>query len=137
MTAGIREILVRLENIAVQLPDDQVKAIEKIQRVRNRIEHHRYDHNEKEDDLILGEAFKVVLFFVEFVLEKKLGEAVGAELISEMQARVFDYNERESLHIIAFMNGCKSNGRNGTRWSATVTSLRARMTVRCADNPIW
>ena len=97
MTAGIREILVRLENIGVQLPDDQVKAIEKIQRIRNRIEHHRYDHNKKEDDLILGEAFKVVLFFVEFVLEKKLGEAVGAELISEMQARVFDYNKRESL----------------------------------------
>jgi hypothetical protein len=72
MTAGIKEILVRLENIGVQLPDDQVKAIEKIQRIRNRIEHHRYDHNEKEDDLILGEAFKVVLFFVEFVLERHL-----------------------------------------------------------------
>ena len=96
-TVGMREILIRFENIGVQLPSGQVKTIERLQKIRNRIEHHWYDHNEREDDRIIAEALKVILYFVEFVLEKKLAEVMSAELLSEMQARVFEYNERTFL----------------------------------------
>ncbi len=97
VTVGFKDILARFDNIGVQLPKEQVSAIERIQKIRNRIEHHRYDHNEKEDDRIIGEALQVVLYFVEFVLKKRLGEDLGGDLFSEMQGIVFDYNERESL----------------------------------------
>jgi hypothetical protein len=96
-TVGIKDILVRFENIGIQLPKDQLVAIERIQKIRNRIEHHRYDHNEEEDKLVIGEALKVVLYFVEFVLKNKLADDVGAQLFDEMQARVFEYNERRGL----------------------------------------
>ena len=57
-TVGVREILVRFENIGAKLPPEQTEAIAKIQKIRNRIEHHR---------------FKTILF--DFVL---LMVAVGA-----------------------------------------------------------
>lgn len=41
-TVGVREILVRFENIGVKLPPEQTEAIAKIQKIRNRIEHHRF-----------------------------------------------------------------------------------------------
>ena len=84
----------RFENIGVKLPPEQTEAITKIQKIRNRIEHHRYDHNEKEDDLVIAEALKVVLFFTEFVLARRIGDDIGAELLSEMNVRVLDFNER-------------------------------------------
>lgn len=97
LTVGLRDILIRFENIGIRLPKDQVAAVERIQKIRNRIEHHRYDHNEEEDDLIIGEALKVILFFNEFVLERRLGDLLGAELVDRMQRRVIQYNEREGL----------------------------------------
>jgi hypothetical protein len=36
-TVGIREALARLENLGLGIPDDEKKAIENIQKVRNRI----------------------------------------------------------------------------------------------------
>jgi hypothetical protein len=97
LTVGLREILIRFENIGVKIPSDQVAAIERIQKIRNRIEHHRYDHNEQGDDLIIGESLKVILFFNEFVLEKRLGDILGPELFVRMQGRVIQYNERQGL----------------------------------------
>ncbi len=97
LTVGIRDALIRFENIGLKLPKEQTSAIEKIQRIRNRIEHHRYDHNEKEDELVIAEALKVVLYFVEFVLERRLGDDIGPHLVAEMQRLVLEYNERQSL----------------------------------------
>lgn len=97
ITVGFRDILIRLENIGVSFPKDQVAAIERIQKIRNRIEHHRYDHNEQEDELVIAEALKVILYFVEFVLEKRLGDGIGADLFDDMQHRVLRYNERQGL----------------------------------------
>ena len=97
LTVGLREILVRFENIGIKLPEEQKKAVERIQKIRNRIEHHRYEHDEQEDDLIIAEALKVVLFFNEFVLDTRLGDIVGAELFDRMQRRVLEYNERDGL----------------------------------------
>jgi hypothetical protein len=44
--------------------------------------------------LVIAEALKVVLFFTEFVLGRRIGDNIGAELFSEMNGRVLDYNER-------------------------------------------
>jgi hypothetical protein len=96
-TVGIREILVRFENIGVKLPGEQIAAITKIQKIRNRIEHHRYDHNETEDELVIAEALKVVLFFTEFVLERRIGDDIGPELFTAMYDRVVDYNEHQGV----------------------------------------
>jgi hypothetical protein len=93
LTVGLREILVRFENLKIRMPREQLAAVERIQRIRNRIEHHRYDHNEKQHDLIIAEALKVVLFFNEFILRERL----GAELFSRMQHRVVERAEREGL----------------------------------------
>lgn len=97
LTVGIRDILVRFENIGLALPKEQIAAIEKIQRIRNRIEHHRYDHDERNDEMVIAEALKVVLFFVEFVLGERLGDDIGDDRVVEMQARVLDYDERLGL----------------------------------------
>ena len=67
LTVGVREALTRLENLGLGIPDEEKKTIENIQRVRNRIEHHRYDHNDKEGDAIIAGSLKFILFFVEFV----------------------------------------------------------------------
>jgi hypothetical protein len=81
----------------VKLPDEQIAAIAKIQKIRNRIEHHRYDHNEQEDELVIAEALKVVLFFTEFVLGRRIGDDIGAELFTAMYDRVVDYNEHRGV----------------------------------------
>jgi len=97
LTVGLRDILVRFENIGIKLPKEQQSAVERIQKIRNRIEHHRYEHNQQEDDLIIAEALRVVLFFNEFILETRLGDIVGAELFGRMQSRVIEYSERQGL----------------------------------------
>src|SRR4029077_14555306 len=51
-TVGVREALARLENLHFGIPAEEKKIIENIQKVRNRIEHHRYDQSEKEDGAI-------------------------------------------------------------------------------------
>jgi hypothetical protein len=97
VTVGLRDILVRFENIGIQLPPEERIAIERIQKIRNRIEHHRYEHNEEEDDQVIGEALKVILFFNEFVLKTRLSDLLGVELFDRMQRRVIEYRERGGL----------------------------------------
>ena len=70
-TVGIREALTQLENLGLGIPAEEKKTIENIQRVRNRIEHHRYDHNEAEDETIIAASLKFILYFVEFELRRK------------------------------------------------------------------
>jgi hypothetical protein len=96
-TVGVREALTRLENLGLGIPAEERKTIENIQRVRNRIEHHRYDHNEKEDDAIIAASLKFVLFFVEFALQRKLDGKIDPKLLRDINRRVFEYNESRSL----------------------------------------
>lgn len=96
-TVGVREALARLENLGLSIPDDEKKTIENIQRVRNRIEHHRYDHDEKEDGTIIASSLKFILFFVELVLERKLEGHIDGAILRDINHRVFEYNERQSL----------------------------------------
>jgi hypothetical protein len=92
LTVGIKDILVRFENIGIGLPKDQFSIIEKIQKRRNRIEHHRYDHKE-DDDLIIAESFKFILFFVDDVLKKKLDSDIDANLLRKIHRTVFEHDE--------------------------------------------
>jgi hypothetical protein len=87
VTVGVREALTRLENLGLGIPDEEKKTIENIQRVRNRIEHHRYDHNEKEDDAIIASSLKFILYFVEFVFEGKLDHRIDPKLLRDMPRR--------------------------------------------------
>ena len=85
LTVGIKEILVRLENLGLGLPIVPLAVIEKIQKRRNRIEHHRYDHKE-EDELIIAESLQFILFFVDDVLKKKLEDDTPAEVLRKSSA---------------------------------------------------
>src|SRR5271169_1509319 len=59
-TVGVREALTRLENLGIGVPAEEKKTIENIQRIRNRIEHHKYDHSEVEDDAIIAASLKFI-----------------------------------------------------------------------------
>jgi hypothetical protein len=93
---SIRESLTRLENLGLGIPAEYKKIIESIQRIRNRIEHHRYDHNEQEDDAIIASSLKFILFFVELVLEEKLEDHIDGAMLRDINHRVFEYNERQA-----------------------------------------
>jgi hypothetical protein len=97
MTVGVREALTRLENLGLGIPDEERKTIESIQRVRNRIEHHRYDHNEKEDDAIIASSLKFILYFVEFIFERKLDGYIDQQILRDINRRVFEYKESQGL----------------------------------------
>lgn len=97
LTVGIKEILVRLENIGLGLPKLPRAVIENIQKRRNRIEHHRYDHKD-EDELIIAESLKFILFFADDVLRMKLEVDIPAEILREIQRIVY---EHDSLAHIA------------------------------------
>lgn len=97
MTVGVREALTRLENLGLGIPDEEKKTIENIQRIRNRIEHHRYDHNEKEDDVTIAASLKFILFFVEFVFERKLDDKIDPKILRDINRRVFEYNESHGM----------------------------------------
>jgi hypothetical protein len=96
LTVGIQEILARLDNLGLPIPDEEKNVIEKIQRRRNRIEHHRYDRS-ADDGVILGEALKFITFFVEEILEEKLSEHLDSEILQQVKSIVFKYAELQSL----------------------------------------
>ena len=72
------------------------KTIESVQRVRNRIEHHTYDHS-AEDEAIIGQLLKFIMYFVEFVLHRKLEGQIDDETLREIIRLKFDYDERCGL----------------------------------------
>lgn len=97
MTVGVREALMRLDNLGLGIPAEERTTIQNIQRIRNRIEHHRYDHNEKEDSDIVAASLKFILFFVEFVFERKLDDVIDSQLLRDINHRVLAFNERNGL----------------------------------------
>lgn len=96
-TVGVKEALTRLENLGFGLPKQPQEAIERIQKRRNRIEHHRYDHKE-EDEAIISESLAFILFFVEGVLKVRLERDVPAETLRKIQSLIYD---RQDLYWIA------------------------------------
>lgn len=107
VTVGVREALARLDNLGLGIEVEERKLIESIQKIRNRIEHHRYDHNEKEDDAVIAASLKFILFFVEFAFERKLDDFIDAKLLGDINARVLEYSERNSLAEYRFTQWAK------------------------------
>ncbi|BCY02056.1 hypothetical protein [Stutzerimonas stutzeri] len=97
MTVGVKEALIRLENLGLGLPKQPREVIEKIQQRRNRIEHHRYDHQEK-DAAIISESLAFILFFADSVLKSKLECDIPPETLREIQLLVYG---RQDLYWIA------------------------------------
>ncbi len=96
LTVSFAEILIRLENLKLSLPEEPIKVIKKIQKRRNQIEHYRYDRKE-EDEKVISECFKFVLFFVESILEERLCDDIDTEQLQSIQAIVLKYNERTNI----------------------------------------
>jgi hypothetical protein len=95
-TVGLKEIIARLDNLSLAIPESERKVIENIQRRRNRIEHHRYDQTE-EDAAILAESLRFIIFFVEEVLRERLDEHLELGILDRVRQAVFDYRERLGL----------------------------------------
>ena len=95
-TAGVSELLMRLENLQLSLPEEEVSIIQKMQRKRNRIEHHRYVE-EIDDKKTIAESLKFILFFAEHVLGERLENDIDAPLLRNIQNLVLEYNELRSL----------------------------------------
>lgn len=93
MTVGIKEALTRLENLGLGLPKQSREVIEKIQKRRNRVEHHRYDHKE-EDEAAISDSIAFILFFAEGVLNAKLENDVSPETLCKIQNLVYDHQDR-------------------------------------------
>jgi hypothetical protein len=70
------------ENIHAKITDDAKtvgvrKALKNIQRIRNHIAHGSYDHSELEDDVIIAASLKLILYFMEFRLQRKPEGAIN------------------------------------------------------------
>ena len=101
ITVGTKEALIRLENLGLGLPKQSQDVIERIQKRRNRIEHHRYDHKE-EDETIISESLAFILFFVEGVLNAKLERDVPAETLRAIQGLVYDRQDLDWIAMYRF-----------------------------------
>lgn len=96
LTVGFSEILVRLENLKLGIPEDQAKAVRNLQFKRNSIEHHRYDHQDEDRELI-SQALRFILYFMEFQLNQQPERLIEPELLSDIRELVEDYNERYAI----------------------------------------
>lgn len=95
-TVGFAEILVRLENVGLDIHASERKVIEAIQQRRNRIEHHSYEEDEG-DILVLSESLKFLIFFTEEILNISLETELSKETLIAVRRLVFDYLEREGM----------------------------------------
>lgn len=97
LTVGAKEAMNRLDNLGIGLYKQSREVIEKMRGRRNRIEHHRYDLKE-EDDQTLSESLAFVLFFVDEILNEKLADDLTPERLRAIQDHVYD---RRDLYWIA------------------------------------
>lgn len=107
LTVGSRDALMRLENIGIKIHPYGRKIVERIQVLRNRIEHHRYDHDEQEDEVIIGVALQFIFFFMELVLDEKVEDHFDQKLVVIMKDKIFIHNEREELAKMRFKEWAK------------------------------
>lgn len=124
LTVGISEILSRLDNLDLALPETERRVIESIQRRRNRIEHHRYDRAE-DDAAVLAESLKFIMYFVEEVLEERLNQHLDTESLDEVKSIVFDFRERLGLADYGLEKWLKSQAGIQKR----ITSLKSSLVL--------
>ncbi len=92
ITVGLRDILVRLENLKIAIPPDYRRMLLDRQRRRNRIEHHRFDED-KEHRAVLGEALKFINYFLAEHLGDDLEQRLSAALFRQAKELIFEYEE--------------------------------------------
>ncbi|NIC06313.1 hypothetical protein [Billgrantia bachuensis] len=95
-TVGFSDILIRLENLKMKIPEDQAKTIRNLQAKRNEIEHHRYDHQDEDHELI-SQALRFSLYFMEFQLGQQPESLFESTLLEDIRELVEDYNERYAI----------------------------------------
>ncbi len=96
ITVGFSEIVIRLENLQLGIPEDQIKVVRSLQSKRNRIEHHRYDDQDEDRELI-SQALRFVLYFMEFQLNEQPEGLIEPTLLSNIRELVEDYNVRHTI----------------------------------------
>ena len=93
-TVGVKEALAILDNLELVIHKEPRKWIEQLQKRRNRIEHHRYDEEERDRE-VLEESISFVFFFIEVYLEEEFHDQIGPELMRDIQSRIFKGNQRD------------------------------------------
>lgn len=91
-TVSVQEALSRLRNLGLLIPIEQQRVIETIQRRRNRIEHHRYDHKD-EDERIIAESLSFILLFADFELQEKLEKDIPPPMLRKIQEITINYDD--------------------------------------------
>jgi hypothetical protein len=102
ITVGLRDILVRLENLKIGIPPEYRKMLLDLQKRRNRIEHHRFDDDEAHR-AVLGEALKFINYFLAEHLGDDLEKRLPVALFRQAKELIFEYEEllrkaRESMN---------------------------------------
>lgn len=92
-TVGVKDALNLLDNIGAGIHKEPRKWIEDLQKRRNRIEHHRYEEEEKDQEVI-SEAISFAFFFIEAVLEEEFHNDIGEELMRDIQPLIFKEKEQ-------------------------------------------
>lgn len=77
-TVGLAEILVRMENLDIPLTREQATALQDLQKIRNRIEHHQFEKSEKHK-IFVGKALKFLLEYLPNINGDKLEEIIDDE----------------------------------------------------------
>ncbi len=96
VTVGINEIIARLDNLNIGLPKEEQDIIKKIQKRRNRIEHHKYEKDDN-DHFIIGESLKFIQYFSESKLNERLHNHIDRVLLDEIEKAIYDYQELEAI----------------------------------------
>ncbi|HEX3069740.1 MAG TPA: hypothetical protein VHX14_14320 [Thermoanaerobaculia bacterium] len=92
ITVGLRDILVRFENLKISIPPDYRRMLLDLQRRRNRIEHHRFDEDQ-EHRTVLGEALKFINYFLTEHLGDDLEQRLTSALFRQAKELIFEYEE--------------------------------------------
>lgn len=105
-TVGLRETLVRFDNLDIEIPEDYRKILLDLQKRRNRIEHHRFVPD-KTHRHVLGEALKFINYFLEEHLEEDLENHLPAKLFEEAKSLILSYDKlvrRAELDVRSVVN---------------------------------
>jgi len=92
LTVGLQEILIRFDNLAVDISQSHRKILIDLQRRRNQIEHHKFvpDPSHKH---VLGEAMKFINYFLTEHLGEDLEDHLSEELFREAKHLLLEYDD--------------------------------------------
>jgi hypothetical protein len=93
-TIGLKEILVRMENLGIPLAPNQTAILAELQKRRNHIEHHRFDPS-ADHQITVGQALKFLLDFLPDHLGIALEDIVeDTDIYNKVLTAILSYTER-------------------------------------------